>query len=254
LKVNKGIAREGGVKSLNIPETKVVILAAGIGQRLGLPIPKSMVLVGNQSIVHRQVDAFRETGVDHFIVVLGFARDHLQRHLENEPGQFTFVVNEQFAESNTIYSLYLARKHITGPFFYANADVLLDRRVIERLQADHASAALAIRTGSCTEEDVKVAVQDGRVTRIGKTLEHSDGEFLGIARFDAESTKQLIRNVVDIVEGQGVLDDYFERAVDQLCATCNISAVDVTDLPCIEVDFPEDLDTARRILLSRLLA
>lgn len=231
---------------------KAVILAAGIGTRLGLPIPKSMVLVGTQSIIHRQLDAFREVGIEDFIVVLGFERDHLRRHLENEPGQYTFVVNERFAESNTLYSLYLAREHITGPFFYANADVLLDYRVIERIQADNAPAALAIRTGPCAEEDVKVAVHNSQITRIGKRLEQSDGEFMGIARFDTETAQQLISTIVDIVEQQGVMDDYFERAVDQLCVACAISAVDVTDLPCIEVDFPEDLDIARCDILPRL--
>lgn len=238
---------------MNPANTRVVILAAGAGKRLGLPIPKSMALVGNQSIIHRQIDAFRETGVDDFVVVLGFEQNHLRRHLENEPGQYTFVVNDRFAESNTIYSLYLARQHITGAFFYANADVLLDRRVIERLHADPAVAALAIRTGPCAEEDVKVTVQDSRVTRIGKLLDRSDGEFLGVARFDADSTRQLVDHVIEIVEQRGVTDDYFERAIDQLCGQCRVSAVDVSDLPCIEVDFPEDLDTARRDLLPRLL-
>jgi len=41
----------------------------------------------------------------------------LRRHLENDPGRYTFVLNDEFAESNTLYSLYLARDLITGPFF-----------------------------------------------------------------------------------------------------------------------------------------
>jgi len=235
------------------PPAKAVILAAGTGTRLSLPIPKSMAPVGHRSIIHRQLDAFRKIGIEDFVVVVGFEQEQLRRHLQDEPGQFTFIANEPFVETNTIYSLYLAREHITGPFFYANADVLLDYRVIERIQADNAPAALAIRTGQCAEEDVKVAVHNNQIIHIGKTLKQGDGEFLGIARFDTETAQQLISTIVDIVEQQGVMDDYFERAVDQLCTACAISAVDVTDLPCIEVDFPEDLDIARRSILPHLL-
>jgi choline kinase len=75
---------------------------------------------------------------------------------------------------------------------------------------------------------------------------------MGIARFDAETAAQLLAAVVAIVEQQDVTKDYFERAVDQFCKACPLGAVDVTDLPCLEIDFPADLETARTDILPRL--
>ena len=73
-------------------------------------------------------------------------------------------------------------------------------------------------------------IQDDRVVRIGKTLEqaHCDGEFMGIARFNDDAARQFGHALVELVERQNVTDDYFERAVDQFCAACTISAVDIS--------------------------
>ena len=166
---------------------KSIILAAGVGRRLGADMPKCMIEVAGTSIIHRQLAAFRAVGVTEFVVVVGHEQDRLRDHLADQPGRFTFVVNERYAETNTIYSLYLARAHVDGAFFYSNGDVLFDRRLTERLQAADDPSVLAVLAGACGDEEVKVIVTDGKITRIGKTLEPASclGEFVGVARFAA---------------------------------------------------------------------
>ncbi len=93
---------------------RAIILAAGAGRRLGLDGPKSMIDVGGRSILRRQIDAFASVGVDDFVIVVGYQRERIAEHLAGLPGKFTFVVNERFAETNTVYSLYLARQYIPG--------------------------------------------------------------------------------------------------------------------------------------------
>ena len=46
--------------------------------------------------------------------------------------------------------------------------------------------------------------------------------------------------------------DYFEAAVDPLLAETKVHYVDVSDLPCIEIDFLEDLDKAAELATSDL--
>lgn len=233
---------------------KAIILAAGAGRRLGVAGPKCMVDIAGKSIIHRQLAAFRAGGVTDFIVVVGHARDQLHEHLASQTGTFTFVLNERYAETNTIYSLYLAREHIDDTFFYANADVVFDRRLVERLKASAAPSALAIETAACAEEEVKVIVRDGRITRIGKQLDPAEclGEFVGVARFGRELAPAFVDALTTLVESEGIVDDYFERAVDRLCADWPITPVDISDLPCREIDFPEDLETVRKDIAPRL--
>lgn len=238
---------------------KAIILAAGAGRRLGLSYPKCMAEVGGTSIVRRQVASFRNAGVDEFVVVVGFQREQLEAHLTGLtglPGRLTFVFNERYAETNTLYSLYLAREHMTGSFYYANADVVFDRRLVERLREEPAATALAVRFGECGLEDVKVQIESGRIAHIGKGLARAvcQGEFVGVARFGADLAPAFVETLAASVErgGETAVKAYFEEAVDTLCGQWPMSAVDIGDLPCCEVDFAADLVLARSAIAPLL--
>jgi len=234
---------------------RAIILAAGAGRRLGLDMPKSLIEIAGKSILHRQIEAFRADGVDDFVIVVGHQHDRLIDHLGGQAGRFSFILNERYADTNTIYSLYLARGHITGAFYYANADVLFDRRLVERLRDRAPATGLAVRVGTCGSEEVKVIASEGRILRIGKRLEPTQclGEFVGVARFGGELARAFVASLETCVERDGVVDDYFERAVDRLCPDWKLLPVDVSDLPCIEIDFPDDLDHARRQVAPQLV-
>jgi len=234
---------------------KAIILAAGAGRRLGLSGPKCMIDIAGRSIIHRQLAAFRAGGVNEFVIVVGHEQEQLREHLADQPGSFTFIVNRRYAETNTVYSLYLARKHINDTFYYANADVVFDRRLIERLQESPTASALAVETAHCAEEEVKVIVMDDKIVRISKQLNPADclGEFVGVARFGKELSSAFVEELVSAVEDDGVINEYFEYAVDHLCRDWTLSPVDISDLPCKEIDFPEDLHDARTQIAPRLV-
>ncbi len=234
---------------------KAIILAAGAGRRLGAVGPKCMIDIAGTSIIHRQLAAFRAGGISDFVLVVGHAQDQLREHLADQPGRFTFIVNERFAETNTIHSLYLARQHINETFYYANADVLFDRRLIEKLQADQAASALAVQTASCADEEVKVIVRGDRIVRISKKLDPAKclGEFVGVARFGEELAVAFVDALVGCVEHEGIVNEHFEYAVDRLCDDWVLTPVDVSKLPCCEIDFPEDLQRARQEIAPRLV-
>ncbi len=235
---------------------KTIILAAGAGRRLNTAVPKCMVEVGGRSILHRQLEAFQAAGLSDHVLVLGFQADRVRDHLAGRPGRFTFVHNPRYAETNTLYSLYLARAHLSGGAVYANADVLFDRRLPPRLGEQSGVSCLAVRTGPCGVEEVKViAGSDGRIRRIGKDISPAEalGEFVGVARFEADIAAALADVLVECVERESRVNDFFETAVDRLCDRWPMHAIDVTDLPCCEIDFPADLEHARGQVAPRLL-
>ncbi len=234
---------------------KAIILAAGAGRRLGATGPKSMIDIGGQSIIHRQLSAFRAVGVDAFVIVTGYEQDQLKAHLADQTGRFTYIENPRYGETNTVYSLYLAREHITDTFYYANADVLFDHRLTTRLEKSRCASALAVQAKPCGEEEVKVIVRDHHIVRIGKKLDPAVclGEFVGVARFGRELAPAFVEALRITVEDEVNVTDYFERAVDRLCDAWELTAININDLPCIEIDFPEDLEKARQQVAPRLI-
>ena len=55
-------------------------------------------------------------------------------------------------------------------------------------------------------------------SRIGKKLEPAEclGEFIGVARFGSDLAPAFADTLTTLVESEGVVNDYFERAVDRL--------------------------------------
>ena len=109
---------------------KAVILAAGLGGRLRPitgAIPKCMVPVNGVRIIDKQIRNLKEAGVEDVVVVSGYKAELLEKHLADTwPGVRT-VRNVRHAETNNMYSLFLAREAVRGcGFLLMNADVYFD--------------------------------------------------------------------------------------------------------------------------------
>lgn len=238
---------------------KAVILVAGVSRRL-FPLteyrPKCLLEVDGKTILDYQLDAVRAAGIREVCLVVGYRREQIREHaLQRYPDmEFTFRVNHHFFETNTAYSLWLAgEEFLDRDLVYLNGDVLFEPRLLRRVVEARATAALAVEAKPCGEEEVKVlADADGRIRRIGKELDPAAtlGEFIGVARFTAPFTAWFYQ-ALDRLIHEGQRNAYFEAALDRMAAEHALSVVDVTDLPCIEIDFPEDYESARGAVLAR---
>ena len=87
---------------------KIIILAAGIGSRLGNPFPKPLTPLQNgKSIMELQVNHLSsQFNVDDIHVVVGFKKELI---MERFP-QLTYVYNPFFDRTNTSKSLLRALK------------------------------------------------------------------------------------------------------------------------------------------------
>jgi choline kinase len=231
---------------------RAIILAAGRGKRLepsGWSRPKCLLPVGGTTLLDNMLDALLARGVKDLVLVVGYRQEEIRAHIAARGLKPTWVENPEYESTNTINSLWRARGSMDADFLYFNADVLFPAEVLDRLMAAPGSR-LAVDRKKCGEEEVKVVLDaDGRVRHIGKALGPSlcAGEFIGIAQFaradNADFVAALRRRNVE----RGEVKLFFEAAVDDLLETHAMQAVDVTDLASIEIDFPEDLEAARRL-------
>ncbi|MDO9578385.1 MAG: phosphocholine cytidylyltransferase family protein [Candidatus Cloacimonadales bacterium] len=233
---------------------KAIILAAGMGNRLlkvSGGMPKSMIKIGAQSIMHHQIESCRQVGIKDFVIVLGYKKEELKAHILEKLNSenVTFIENPIYDKTNTLHSLYLARGQFEDDFIYFNADVLFQSELLQKISGESKYSQLLLETKSCAEEEVKMIIDnDRRILKISKKLPipKCAGEFIGIGKFKKDILPKFAEYLQFGVDN-GQSNNYFEYAVDLLAKDVILQAVPTDGIPCIEIDFPEDLERARKM-------
>ncbi|OPX29230.1 MAG: hypothetical protein B1H06_01860 [Candidatus Cloacimonas sp. 4484_143] len=236
---------------------KAIILAAGMGKRLlsvSGGLPKSMIKVGERSIIHNQIKSCNEIGIEKFVVVLGYKMELMQEHILEvvDEKDVIFIENPIYDKTNTLYSLYLARTTFDDDFIYFNADVLFKKELLQIIAGDSEYSQLLLETKSCAEEEVKMIIdENNRILKIGKLLPipKCAGEFIGIGRFKKDILPVFSKYLQFGVDNDQS-NNYFEYAVDLMAKDVVLKAIPTQGVPCIEIDFPEDLAKAQEMFES----
>ncbi len=226
---------------------QAVILAAGFGSRLGKMsggLPKCLLEVGGRTLIEHQLDALSDAGVGKVLVVIGHQADKVRELLGD---RVEYVENRIYAETNSLYSLWLARDWVKGPFVLMNCDLLFHPSILDRLIARGGNALVFDSTATKGQEQTKVAVQEGRVVDLGKDLppEMARGESLGLLRFNERGAEALFKRADSLIKN-GAEKSWVIEAIRAACNDENIKAINIAGEPWVEIDFPNDLDLARK--------
>ena len=234
---------------------KAIILAAGKGTRLdGAAVkPKCLVEIGGSTLLHRQIDTLRSLDVKKIVVVIGFGGDSIRQECGEE---ISFVENIQFAETSSLYSLWLAREHLTDGFVVLNSDVLFHPQMLaDLIESDRDDALLISDTDPSPlgDEEMKVKVKEELVVDISKDIDplEADGENVGIVKFSASGAKLLLDYMNTIIES-GAVKDWAPRAFREFAQRHPLHALSTRGLPWIEIDFPEDYQRATNEIFPKI--
>ena len=229
-----------------LPST-VVILAAGMGTRLGRPHPKPLTeLDDGRSIMRQQLDHLADAFPQRPVVsiVVGFAKDAVMDAAGDEA---TFVYNPHFATTNTSKSLLKALR-LAGPggVLWMNGDVVFVPGLLAELLAHTAEGSfVAVNTERVADEEVKYTVDDtGHIAELSKVVVGGLGEAVGI-NYVAPADRELLVRHLEAVGDQ----DYFEKGIEDAIRDdgLRVRAVDISRFGIVEVDFDEDLVRANAL-------
>lgn len=218
-----------------------IILAAGVGTRLGRPFPKSLSLLPTgERILGRQIRILRESGIGGGItIVVGFKMALI---MEEYPDVF-YSYNPLYYVTNTSKSLLHCLHRLDDDVLWLNGDVVFDAEIIENILQSGTDNQICVDKKRCAEEEVKYRVDaQGHIVEISKTVTEPQGEAVGInlvRRASVGPFVEALRRCEDL--------DYFEKGIE-MCVQAGIvwKPFDISAYRCIEVDFSEDLDAARR--------
>jgi choline kinase len=241
--------------------TKAIILAAGIGARLGTEAddrPKALLQFGGKSLLARHIKILADAGVSEIAIGVGFRADLIEAELRamSPPVPVRLVTNDRYRDGS-IVTLWCMRHEMTGTanILLMDADVLYHDRMISRLLAsEHHDCLLYDSDFEPGDEPVKICVRDGRIVDFRKKIETAFdhcGESVGFFRLSPDTAGALASRADDYVSAGRIGEPYEEAIRDLLLAAPQggFGYEDVTGVPWVEIDFPEDIDRARNVIL-----
>ena len=217
--------------------------------------PKCLLTVAGKTLLQRTVDAMLQAGITEFVVVTGYRADQIRDFLNNTYRSslltFHFLHNADYEHNNNIYSLWMSGQVVRGrEFLLMDSDILCDPEAVLTI-ARQEESALAVNRHELGEEEMKVVVdQDMRITEISKTCNPADamGESVGIEKISASYSEALFRELDQMIEQEGLIDIFYERAFERLIPQGHtFRVVDTTDFFSYEIDTPEDYERAQQL-------
>jgi len=238
---------------------KTIILAAGIGKRL-YPLtkakPKCLIEIGNKTLIERTLDALRENGMKTAVIVVG----HLQELVKSTLGDsykginIKYIANPFYQKTGSMHSLLLAKDELDDDFIFMDADLLCHQDILKRIiNSKYANAILFGPLETDTGEEVKVYTNNSIMTYIGKKVQTKDkclGEAVGIVKYSKATIPVLIATMEELFARNPSAEH--EDLTQLMCAKKIMYPVSTDNLPWKEIDFVEDVETAKTKVLEAI--
>ena len=222
---------------------KAIILAAGIGSRLGNSNPKPLTKLNNgESILGRQVAYLSEyLGVTNIIAIVGYKKDLIMESFPN----LLYVYNNFYDTTNTSKSLLAGLNKIENEnVLWLNGDVVFEKELLPQI-IKCSKSCMAVNTNSVGEEEIKYNIfDDGNIKEVSKTVSPALGEAVGINKLISSDLSLFKENLEKCDER-----DYFEKALElSIQDGMKIMPVDINKYLCMEIDFEDDLEQINKQL------
>ncbi len=270
---------------------RAIILAAGTASRLR-PLtsntPKCLLKVGERTLLQRSMDALIKAGIREFVIVTGYLHEQIEAFVQQTYGDsisVRFIHNKDYATTNNIYSLWLARPEAEGQeVLLLDSDLLYDGQIVERVLADKHENVLTLIRHELGEEEMKVVIDPplpslegkdpsksplkgetfslplregwgGSITEISKTCDPAlaAGESLGIERMGKAYTTALYKELDGMMNSEHLENKFYELAFQRLIPCgYTFTVLDVTDLFSCELDTVEDFENAKQRIPAEL--
>ena len=237
---------------------KAIILAAGVGSRIR-PMtdncPKSLLHIGETTILERMLSHIQSCGIKDVIFVLGYRQEQIKELVNTKFPELNvyFVTNNHYADTNTGFSLLLAKELANdSAFIKFDADVVFDKAILSKLIAcDYANCLCIDKNIHLDAEEIKVIINDqNKVLQASKTVDPKEaaGESIGIEKIDSATANILFSELETMMDDKKNHQDYYESAYNKLIEkNVPFHALDISGLKWIEIDTKDDFIRAEKI-------
>lgn len=239
------------------PVSTALLLAAGKGSRFtpqGEAVPKCLIEVGGTSILQRLFDNLRAHGISRLVIVTGFMEERVRRFATAIAGtiELVFVDNADYATTNNIYSLWMARHHIHEPFLLIESDLIFNRSLLTDMLVPDTIAVSQILPWM---NGTTVTLEDHNTVEsfhlIGQTDQPGSYKTVNIYCLSLSSWDKVVVSLDQYI-ASGRTDVYYEMVFCELVDSkdLQLTAVTFPHSEWYEIDTVSDQAAANRLLPS----
>ena len=195
---------------------KAIILAAGQGTRLKKyteNLPKGMLKFKGKTLIERQLETYRECGIEDIIIVTGYASDKITYE------GVKYYRNDRYAETNMVESLMCAKDEFNDDVIVSYSDIIFEKRLLEGMMESKDDYACAVddnwkeywmkRYGRIDFDTESLVIdENGYITELGKEnprIEDISARYIGLLKFSQKGLKNIV----------AIMDDAYQRFHDR---------------------------------------
>lgn len=225
---------------------KAIILNSGLGKRMGTLTseqPKCMTeILPGETILSRQLKMLMQAGVSDVVITTGYFDSELINYCRelDFPLNIKFVKNEEYADTNYIYSIYCAREYLDDDVLLMHGDLIFEWSVLDAIMDSDKSCMAVSSTAQLPQKDFKAVVKNDKIIAVGIDFFNEAVAAQPLYKLFSGDWKIWLDNIAKFCES-GNKSCYAENAFNEVSEKCNIVPVDVKSDLCSEVDTPEDL-------------
>ncbi len=235
---------------------KALILAAGLGSRLGdktEDIPKALIQFNGEPILKYQIDALIENGIEDIVIVVGYKGGAIRDFLNNSKFKdlnVTFVENKDPQNTNSAYSLWLAREEIKDSrYIHLNCDIIFSTSVIKKVLDSKNENVIVVDYKVKLKDNMEQVILNGdKITKMRNTLlEGAVGKAAGVAKISPEAINWILGLANQHIQaGDKNRNAYglLREAVEHL----EFHIVDIGEDILYEVNTLEDLEKVKKVI------
>jgi len=235
---------------------QALILNSGLGKRMGsltAEVPKCLVeLKDKQTILSRQLDQLIKSGINEVIITTGPFEEKIKEYVKEyfeKQLKISYVHNSHYDTTNYIYSIILAAGEINRDLVLMHGDMVFAGSVLDKLlHSDYPDAVVVDPHAPLPEKDFKGKIEEGKVKKISVDLQGGGVKFLLPMYCLTKNTFDYWVKQMRALEQEGKLKAYAEEGLNRILDELNLYPVYINQEVCMEIDDPEDLEKARKLL------
>ncbi len=235
---------------------KVVFLIAGKGRRLKKITEnnhKALIDLDKKSVLHHLIENCIYAGLTDFVPIIGHCRDRIINEFNKNYSQIissTFVTNNQYNQTNNLFSLFCAKHILKGEeFILCNADIIFDREIIKSIQGMKNLSAIAIDDFKYTDpiDSPGIITNNRKIVDLGRHIKFKDnmGYAIGIYKFNKDLSNAFFDRAEVMLKSD--LNYGFHDPLPELFNVFDVYKCKTEQKLWTDIDTFEDIEKAKKI-------